>query len=171
MKSTVLELAKAAVAETVNDPEGSALTVAAVLGLLDVHGSRNTHLENPLNHPRRGYLRPREIPLSGAEPVHGDFLALKFCSHDPHLQLLDFDDITSLEQMLASHYGIVNFFITYCIAFIDGEVARYRIAYCSDDGSSGWFDKHLQNTHGPHAAERATNRWVVWNADAQPNGA
>jgi hypothetical protein len=166
---TVLELAKAAVAETRDDPEENAWTVAWVLGLLDVYGTRNTHLENPLNHPQRGYLRPREIPLSGTEPVHGSFLALKYCGHDPHVQLFDFDDIKSLERMLASNYGIVNFYITYCIAFIDGKVARYRVAYREDDGSTGWFDKHVQNTRGPHPAERAIDRWVVWNADGQPS--
>jgi|SRR5215472_9955405 len=167
---TVLELANAAVAETQDDPEGSALTVAAVLRLLDVYGTRNTHLENPLNHPRRGYVRPRDAPLSGAEPVQGAFLAFKYCAHDPTLQLIDFDDITSLEQMLASNFGIVNHFITYCVAFIGGKVARYRIAYRGDDGSTGWFDKHLQNTRGPHPAERAVNRWVVWDADANTQG-
>jgi hypothetical protein len=96
-------------------------------------------------------------------------LALKYCAHDPHVQLIDFDDINSLEQMLASDAGIVNFYITYCIAFIDGQIARYRVAYRGDDGSAGWFDKHFQNTQGPHPAERAINRWIVWNTDAKPN--
>jgi hypothetical protein len=159
---TVLELAEAAVAETQDDPEGSALTVAAVLRLLDVHGTRNAHLENPLNHPGRGGVKPRETALSGREPVHGAFLAFKYCAHDPSLQLLDFDDIDAMEQILASDYGIINFYITYCIAFIDGKVARYDIAYRRDDGSAGMFDKHLQNTQGAQPAERATERWVVW---------
>jgi hypothetical protein len=138
-----------------------------VLRLHDVCGTRNAHLENPLNHPRDGYVKPRDIRLSGAEPVHGAFLAFKYCAHDPTLQLIDFDDITSLEQMLASDFGIVNLFITYCIAFIGGKVARYRVAYRDDDGSTGWFDKHFQNTHGRHPAERAVDRWVVW--DTEPN--
>jgi hypothetical protein len=168
---TVLELAEAAVAETQDDPLGSALTVAAVLRLLDVYGTRNAHLENPLNHPGRGYVRPRDIPLSGAEPVHGAFLAFKYCAHDPTLQLIDFDDMTSLEQMLASDFGIVNHFITYCIAFIGGKIAPYRIAYRGGDGSTGWFDKHLQNSQGPHPAERAANKWVVWDTDPNTHGA
>ena len=166
---TVHELAKAAVAETQDDPEGSALSVAAILRLLDVYGARNAHLENPLNHRGRGYVRPKEIPLSGAEPVHGAFLALKYCAHDPTVQLIDFDDIKSLEQMLASNYGIINLYITYCVAFIDGKVARYQIAYRGDDGTTGWFDKHFQNTQGRHPAERAIDRWVVWNTDTQAN--
>jgi hypothetical protein len=168
---TVLELAKAAVAATQDDPEGSMLTVAAVLCLLDVHGTRNAHLANPLNHPplSRGGFKPREVRLSGAEPVHGAFLALNYCCHDPFVQLIDFDDIKSLEQMLASGSGIVNFYINYSVAFIDGKVARYQIAYRSDNGSIGLFDKHLQNTQGPHPAERANNRWVVWSTDAQPD--
>jgi hypothetical protein len=166
---TVLELANAAVAATQDDPEGSMLTVPAVLCLLDVHGTRNAHLANPLNHPPlgRGCFKPREVRLSGAEPIHGAFLTLSYCCHDPFVQLIDFDDIKSLEQMLASGSGIVNFYINYAVAFIDGKVARYQIAYRGDDGSIGLFDKHLQNTQGPQPAERANNRWVVWNTDAQ----
>ena len=149
---TVLELAEAAVAEIQDDPLGSAVTVAAALRLLDVYGTHNAHLENPLNHPGSGWVKPRDIPLSGAEPVHGALLAFKYCAHDPTLQLIDFNDITSLEQMLASNRGIVNHFITYCIAFIDGKVARYRVAYRDDDGSIGWFDKHRK------AAEQKASR-------------
>ncbi len=167
MMLTVLELASAAVSESQDDPEGSVLTVPAVLRLLDVQGTRNGHLENPLNHPRRGYVKPREIPLSGTEPVHGAFLAFKYCCHDPSLQLVDFEDLKSLEKMLASTFGLVNPFITYCFAFIGGKLARYQIAYRHEDGSTGWFDKYYQNTRGPHPAERAKERWVVWNADPQ----
>jgi hypothetical protein len=168
---TVLELATAAVAATQDDPEGAILTVPLVLCLLDVHGTRNAHLANPLNHPPlgRGYFKPREVRLSGAETVHGAFLALSYCGHDPLVHLFDFNDIKSLEQMLASDSGIVNFYINYSVAFIDGKVARYQIAYRGDDGSIGLFDKHLQNTHGPHPAERTRNRWVIWSKDAQPN--
>jgi hypothetical protein len=56
----------------------------------------------------------------------------------------------------------VNFYITYCIAFVEGEVARYDVAYRREDGSTGLFDKQLQNTQGPQPAERATDRWIVW---------
>jgi hypothetical protein len=164
---TVIELAEAAVAATQDDREENVLTVPALLCLLDVHGTRNAHLANPLNHPPlgRGGFKPREVRLSGAEPVHGAFLALSYCGHDPLVHLFDFDDIKSLEQMLASDSGIVNSLINYSVAFIDGKVARYQIAYRGDDGSIGRFDKHLQNTQGKQPAERANNRWVVWNTE------
>ena len=45
---TVSALANEAVAATQDDPEGSALTVNEILRLLDVTGTRNPHLENPL---------------------------------------------------------------------------------------------------------------------------
>jgi hypothetical protein len=128
--------------ETQDDPEGSQLTVAAVLRLLDVYGVRNAHLQNPLNHPRRGYVRPREIPLSGAEAVHGAFLAFKYCAHDPHVQLVDFDDISSLEQILASDAGIVNFYITYCIAFIDGQIARRKSKLVAPTTPAGEYQQY-----------------------------
>ena len=166
---TVIALAKEAVAATQDDPEGSALTVNGVLRLLDVKGTRNSHLENPLNHPQRGYIRPRQTPLTGDEPVYGEFLSLTYCGHDPFVRLEDHDSRESLELFLASPSGVVNFFITYCIAFIDGQVARYRVAYTADDGSVAWFDKHLQNTKGPQAAERAGKRWVFWDEGARGN--
>jgi hypothetical protein len=160
---TVFALAKEAVAATQDDPEGSVLTVKEILRLLDVEGTRNPHLENPLNHPRLGYIRARQTPLRGDEPVYGEFLSLKHCAHDPFVQLVDHDNLESLAQFLASGSGLVNFFITYCIAFINGKVARYRVAYSAEDGSVALFDKHLQNTKGPQAAEGAGKRWVVWD--------
>jgi hypothetical protein len=162
---TVIALATEAVSATQDDPEGSSLTIDEILRLLDVKGKRNPHLENPLNHPQRGYLRPRQRPLAGDEPVSGEFLSLTYCGHDPFVRLEDHDNLESLERHLASNSGIVNFYITYCIAFIHGAVAGYRIAYSADDGSIASFDKHLQNTNGPQPAERALKRWVVWSAE------
>jgi hypothetical protein len=159
---SVIDLAEEAVAATQDDPEGSALTVNEILRLLDVIGTRNPHLENPLNHPRQGYIRPRQTPLTGDEPVSGEFLSLTYCAHDPFVLLRDHDGLESLEWHLAGS-GIANFYITYCIAFIDGKVARYRIAYSADDGTVAWFDKNLQNSEGSQPAERAVKRWVIWD--------
>jgi len=164
---TISALAREAVAATQDDPEGSALTVDEILRLLDVKGTRNPHLENPLNHPQRGYLRARQAPLRGDESVHGEFLSLTYCAHDPFVRLTDHDDLESLALFLASDSGLVNFFITYCIAFVDGKVARYWVAYSAGGGSVAWFDKHLQNTKGPQAAERADKRWIIWDQDAR----
>jgi hypothetical protein len=159
---TLLALAKEAVEATQDDPEGSALTVEEIFRLLDVRGTQNAHLENPLNHLQSGYIKPRGEPCLGDEPVYGKFLALVYCAHDPFVRLDDHEDIDSLNESLASVGGVVNPFITYCVAFIDGKVVPYRIAYRRDDGSVGWFDKHLQNTVGPQEAERAKDRWVAW---------
>jgi hypothetical protein len=160
---TVIEVAKAAVEATQDDPEGSALTVNEILHLLDIRGTRNPHLENPLNHPQQGYIRPRQAPLTGDEPVFGEFLSLTYCGHDPFFRIEDHENRESLELHLACGSGVVNFYITYCLAFIDGKVARYRVAYSEDDGSVAWFDKDLQNTKGAQPAERALKRWIVWD--------
>jgi hypothetical protein len=165
---TVLELAEAAVAACQDDPEGNQLTVAKVLALLDVAGSQNLHLANPLNHPGHGYWKPRQVALSGNEPVHGWHLALRYCSHDPFVILHDFTDVVALEEFLASNSGPVNFYITYCVALIEGKVEPYRIGYRAVDGT-GYFDKQLQNTHGPQPAERAIERWVEWDSPALPS--
>jgi hypothetical protein len=167
-KMTVLEVAEAAVAACRDDPEGNDLEVAKVLALLDVSGSQNLHLANPLNHPRQGYWRPRQVALSGKEPVHGSYLALCYCAHDPFVVLHDYTDIVALEKFLASNSGPVNPFITYCVAFIEGRVERYRIAHKAVDGA-GYFEKQLQNTHGPQPAERAIERWVEWDSAALPS--
>ena len=84
---TVPDIANEAVAASQDDPEVSNLTVATILRLLDVTGSANMHLANPLNHPRRGYFKSRETALSGEEPVYGAFLALVYCAHDPFARL------------------------------------------------------------------------------------
>jgi hypothetical protein len=161
---SVLDLANAAVAETRDDPEGSDLTVPKILRLLDVRtGSLNAHLANPLNHPQRGSIKPRETALSGAEVVYAPLLTLTYCAHDPFVLLDEHDSIQALEEYLASESGLVNPFITYCIALLDEKVEPYRIAYKATDGSCGYFEKYLQNTQGRQPAEKALERWIVWS--------
>jgi hypothetical protein len=164
---SVLDLANAAVAADKDDPEGGELTVPKVLRLLDLRtDSLNAHLANPLNHPRRGAIRPRETALSGAEPVYGPLLTLTYCAHDPFFLLDEHAEIQAFERHLASTSGLVNPFITHCIALIDEKIEPYRIAYTAADGSCGYFDKYLQNTQGGQPAEKALERWIVWSSDA-----
>jgi len=163
---SVLDLANAAVAADNEDPEGGDLTVPKVLRLLDVRkGSLNAHLANPLNHPQRGAIKPRATSLSGAEAVYAPLLTLTYCAHDPFFLLDEHADIQALEEHLASGSGLVNPFITHCIALIDERVEPYRIAYTAIDGSCGYFDKYLQNTGGRQPAEKALERWIVWSSD------
>jgi hypothetical protein len=159
---TVVELASSAVAATADDPEGSCLTVDEILRLLDTSGTKNTHLQNPLNQPTSGYTKPRRAPLTGTEPVHGDFLVLIYCAHDPFVRLDDYDDLAAMETALASNSGIVNFMITYAIAFIHGRVRPYTVAYSTPDRGIGRFDKNAQNLHGEQPAEKAKHRWIIW---------
>ncbi len=165
---SVRKLAEDAVAATQNDPEGSPLTLTDVLRLLDSDGNRNRHLRNPLNHPRDGYIKPRAVPLTGDEPVHGDFLALTYCAHDPFVRLDDHESLEQLEKFLASDSGTINFYITCSIAFIRGSVVPYRIGYELDDKTVGVFDKHLQDTRGAQPAEKAAKRWIIWGAGSLP---
>lgn len=159
---SILELANSAVAATSDDPEGSALTVNEILRLLDTSGSRNTHLKNPLNH-QSWSIKPRSVPLEGTEPVHGEFLVLVYCGHDPFVRLDDYDDLHEMETVLASDSGIVNPFITYAIAFIHGRVRPYTVAYNTTHGQTGRFNKWDQNLSGSQPAENATHRWIIWD--------
>lgn len=163
---TVLDIANAAVAESQDDLEGSNLTVSTILALLDVVGSVNMHLANPLNHSRRGGIRRRETALSGNEPVYGAFLTLAYSAHDPLVLLSEHTNIQKLEEFLASNSGPTNRFVTCCTSFIEGKLEPYRIGYIAADGAVGFFDKHFQNIQGHHSAEKAVERWVVWSSDA-----
>jgi hypothetical protein len=160
---TLLDLANAAVAATLDDPEGSDLTVSKIFSLLDVMDSlNNRHLANPLNHPRRGYIRPRECAFSGLEPVYGDFLALVYCSHDPFVLLREYDSRQSLEGFLTWMSGPINPFITYCIVLIEGRVEPYRLACTAPDGSACFFDPILEGANWHHPIQDGVERWVVW---------
>ena len=139
---TVLELAKQAVAASQEDPEGSDLAVGTILRYLHTDCSLNAHLGHPLNDPLQYYLEPREIPLSGTEPVYGTYLALTYRRHDRSVRLYRYDTIGLLERFLISDSGWVHPFVTYCLAFVAGKVEPYRIGYTAEGA-----------------------RWMVWSSD------
>jgi hypothetical protein len=125
----IRDLAVQSIEATSDDPKGNMLGFGPIYKLLDTEGSRNPHLANPLNHPRRGYIRRRENPLRGDEIVNGEFLSLIYCNHDPFVRLTDHDDLASLEAMILSPGGLLNPYINYLVAFISGKVAKYQITY------------------------------------------
>lgn len=159
------QLAQQAVAATLDDPEGSAWTINDIYRLLDVEGARNRHLANPLNHPRVGHIRPRKTPLSGAEPVYGDYLSVTYCAQDPFVRVEGYEDLVSLESALLSPSGIVNPYITYCIAFVTGKVAPFKVMYRGPNGSMRPFDKYQQHKQfrwDQSENEQYPERRVVW---------
>jgi hypothetical protein len=161
----VSQLAQQAVAATLDDPEGSAWNITDIYRLLDVDGRRNFHLANPLNHPRVGHIRARRSPLLGTEPVFGDYLSLAYCAHDPFVRLDDHDDLASLETSLLSPSGIVNPYITYCIAFVTGKVAPFKVMFRGPDGSIRRLDKYQQHKEfkwNQSDNEQYPDRRVVW---------
>jgi hypothetical protein len=141
----IQDLAIQAIGATSDDPDGNLLSCRHIYELLDTGGSRNPHLANRLNHPPRGYIRPREYPLNGDEMANGEFLSLNYCAHDPSLHLVDHDDLASLEEVILGPGGLLNPFTTYLVAFISGKVARYRITYIGADGGVVPFDKYVQS--------------------------
>jgi regulator of RNase E activity RraA len=134
--------------------------------LLDVYKHRpqqNEHLANPLNRdPNVYYFRPRLKPLTGDEPVLGQFLSLKYCGHDPFVVLEDYDNIASLESSILSACGILNPFKTYELAFVDFRVAPYRITYCDRNGLVKVFDKQDQYVAKASSREEYPERKLEW---------
>ena len=156
------QIAEDAVEATAYDPDGG-LEAKEIYHLLDVRGTLNEHLMNPLN--RVGevtYVRPRETPLTGEEEVYGQWLSLIYCGHDPFVILRDHADRDSLESFLLSGSGIVNPFITFVIAFIDFNVAPYAINYRNSDGTVVQFNKlnQMDGTDSPN--EEYPDRQLEW---------
>jgi hypothetical protein len=140
----IRDIASQAVAVTSGDL--CALSFDEIYELLDVSKrTRNEHLANPLNRdPNVFYFRPRLVSLSGDEPVFGQFLSLKYGSHDPLMILEDHDDLASLESSILSGAGILNLFTTFQLAFRGFRVAPYRITYRDGNGLVKVFDKQDQ---------------------------
>ena len=151
-----------AVEATADDPDGG-LEAEEVYRLLDVSGTLNEHLINPQN--RAGgvtYVRPRETPLTGEEEVHGKWLSLTYCGHDPFALLEDYNDRDSLESFLVSDSGILNPFITFLIAFIDYKVVPYTISYRNRDGAIVQFNKRNQYDGTDSPKEKYPERQLEW---------
>ena len=165
MMHVIRDIAEQAVAATSTDHDGG-LSLHEIYRLLDVskrRPQRNAHLANPLNRdPNVFYFRPRLEPLSGDEPVYGQFLSLGYCAHDPFMIVEDHDDLASLESSILSGGGILNPFTTFELAFIDFRVAPYRITYRDRDGLVKVFNKRDQYDGKVSLREEYRERKLEW---------
>jgi hypothetical protein len=160
---TLHQLAARTIEAISDDPRDIYFSFDMVFDLLDVEGSRNEHLANPLNHPRSDYFRRRERPHRGDEIVNGEFLSLRYCGYDPFVLLRDHDDLASLEQLIVSSSGPLNPFITFLVAFISGKVVRYQITYRSADGRVLRFDPcNRPSETGRFLDDLYPNRAIEW---------
>jgi len=161
----VRDIAAQAVTATSTDPDGG-LSLDEIYSLLDVSKrgpQRNEHLANPLNRdPNVFYFRPRLEPLSGNEPVYGQFLSLSYYSHDPFLVLENHDDLASLESSILAGAGILNPFTTFELAFIGFRMAPYRITYRDGQGLFQIFQKRDQYDGKVSAREKYRERKLEW---------
>ena len=105
----------------------------------------NIHLLNPLNSELGGF-RSRDTPLTGAEPVNGEFLSLHYSSHDGSFFLLDHSSLHELESEILGDAGIFNPFTCFVDAFINFHATQYDITFVDHTGSRVTFDKQLQNS-------------------------
>lgn len=144
MTTTLNHIAEQAVSFMADDPDGGSW-LQHILQLLDTKGAENEHLANPLNRdPHVYYQRPRDKALTGAEVVHGDFLALDYCGHTPSMTLFDYPRIEELETVILGGAGILNQFTTYLLAFREGRIAPYDVFYDSPSGERVRFTKRDQ---------------------------
>lgn len=161
-RHTLLEIAEEAVVATANDPLGG-LDFDDIYGLLDVGGTQNEHLANPLNRdPTVYHHRPRAMPLVGDEQINGRYLSLTYCGHYPLVHLCDHEDLHSLERSILSDSGILNPFVTYLIAFIDFRNVPYRVVYRGGDGSLIPFTKLTQYDASYRSREQYIDRQLEW---------
>ena len=162
MTTTLIQIAEQAVEFTADDPDGG-LDLEEILRLLDTKGTENEHLANPLNRdPDVYYFRPRGKALTGAESVHGDFLILNYCGHDPAMILSDYLSISDLEAAILGGGGILNMFTTYQLAFRDGLITSYDVFYDSHSGERVRFskqDQHRQNAATDTVYSNPEIRW------------
>ncbi|NJM74568.1 MAG: hypothetical protein HC852_00960 [Acaryochloridaceae cyanobacterium RU_4_10] len=159
---TLSQIAEQAVAATADDPDGG-LKIDELYRLLDVSGTQNKHIANRLNRdPNVYYFRPRESPLTGDEPIYGQFLSLAYGSHDPYALLQDYDNLALLEASILSDGGFVNPFTTFLIAFIDFRAVSYEITYRSRNNPVVLFNKQNQYDGSDSVREEYKERQLQW---------
>ncbi len=157
------EIATQAVIATADDPYGG-FSTDLIYRLLDVVGTANLHLKNPLNtYKEVCYFRPREIALTGEEPVFGRFLVLDYCEHNKSVLLFDFSDIKALESQLLAGSGLLNPFTTFAIAFVEFVLSPFQITFRRGDGKTSIFDKQNQDEYiqRRETYENRTLKWLI----------
>ena len=162
MTTTINQIAEQAMAYTADDPDGG-LEREEILKLLDTKGTENEHLANPLNRdPEVFYERPRETAFTGDEAVHGDYLLLDFCGHNPSMVLFDFPSLQDLEAAILGGGGITNIFTTYQLAFRSGRLTPYDIFFQSSSGDRAKFNKRDQSQEDASAQTAYPNAEICW---------
>ncbi len=131
-----------AIEATKDEPEGG-FDRREILGLLEVRGSRNAHLADPIE--GRGGFQNRNTPLEGSEPVYGNYLTLRYLGHDPAVVLTDHDDLPSLEAEICSGSGYLNPFSTLMVAIVEGRVRPFRILHGAPGQAREIFRKRDQS--------------------------
>ncbi|MCA8990479.1 MAG: hypothetical protein KDA88_00785 [Planctomycetaceae bacterium] len=104
--------------------------------------AENAHIVNPLNNEMGGF-KAREVPLTGAEQIYGDYLTLQFGTHDDAVYLLNHASLDDLEKQLISDGGVFNPFVDWIYAVIRGRVQKYSAIF-QQDGQSVVFSKDAQ---------------------------
>jgi hypothetical protein len=134
--SSIKHIAEQAVAFAPDGMVGG-FELQEILELLNAKGSQNQHLANPSN-------TPRHAPLTGDEPVYGDFLLLDYCAHCPSVTLHDYSSLEDLEDDITGGGGITNHFTSHQLAFLHSKLAPYDIYHDSPSGEQVKFIKQDQ---------------------------
>jgi hypothetical protein len=104
---------------------------------------------------REGGLTP---PFAEDLELRLPFLLVEHVAHVPETTLFGYPTLPDLERAILGGSGLLNDFTTHSIAFVQGEVRRYRIFYRDEAGDEIVFSKAAQieenNFSNPYADRR-----------------
>ncbi|BBH19245.1 hypothetical protein Back11_05900 [Paenibacillus baekrokdamisoli] len=152
--------------ETKQSDEHMKQTLAYLYKTIDIIGTNNSALRNPLNLDESVfYFRDRENPLTGQEIITGDYLIFDYIGHNGDMFIKQFNSIDELEEEITGSGGITNTFTTYQIAIVMGKVRHYNITFTNgNDGQEYNFVKDVHDALPEYNYEEEiiTNVKIHW---------
>ena len=130
----------------------------------------NAHLVNPLNDNIGGF-NARNVPLTGAEKIDGNYLTLQFGTHDDDVYLLSHASLNALETHLSGDSGVFNPFVSWIYAIVNGRVRKYIATFQQGDQSIVFSkDAQFATAYGNKGAcdmKPFVNRQIQWDPPSE----
>jgi len=112
-----------------------------------------------------GYIDLRWGPVHPPFPLDLDlpdpFLLVRHTGHVPECSIEGFRTLEDLELEIVGGAGLMNRFVTHCVAFVAGKAAPFEILYRDALGAEVEFDKDRQ-LDGEVVEPQHPARRVVW---------
>ena len=87
---------------------------------------------------------PVDPPFALDLNLSAPFLLVQHVGHGPESSVDGFRTLQDLELAILSGAGFMNYFVTHCVAFIDGKASPFRILFRDASGAEVAFDKDRQ---------------------------